>query len=201
MENAQRQDPPSLVDAHAGTIRPADVIFVFGTQHWAPAELADSLYRAGMAPTIIVTGGPSRHPRGIAESRVHRDLLIASGIPRSAVLFEETSRHTAENVTHALPLLDTIGPIHTAIAVVKWFHRRALVELAAHVPTIERIFAADYEPFNVNTRSSLARATWQTSCPRSVAKEDAYLRAMQHDRADLLTRTDNGWIRSPGFKG
>lgn len=185
-----------LVDAHAGAVHPADVVFVFGTQHWSPAELAASLYFDGMAPKIILTGGPSRHPRGRAEARVHRDLLIAAGVPESAVLVEETSRHTGENVSHAAPLLNRIGPVTSAIAVVKWFHRRALITLAAQVPSLERIYAADYEPFNANTRSSLARATWETSCPKSVAKEERYLQAMLDEQVDLLTRTDDGWIRS-----
>lgn len=185
-----------LVDAHAGGIEPAEAIFVFGTQHWSPAELASSLYGRGMAPAIVLTGGPARHPRSVPESHVHRDLLLAAGVPPSALLVEDTSFHTGENVDHALPLLATLGQVRTLIAVVKWYHRRALVTLAERMPSLERIYAADYEPFNPSTRAGHARATWPRTSPKNVAKEVAYLEAMRADGIDLLSRTAAGWVRS-----
>jgi hypothetical protein len=54
---------------------PADLIFIFGTLHWTPAELAAELYIAGQAPFIVTTGGPDRHPRRVSEAVVHQRLL------------------------------------------------------------------------------------------------------------------------------
>lgn len=190
------EDLPSLVDAHAGRLAAADVIFVFGTQHWTPAELAAALYGKGLAPVIVTTGGAARHPRGLTEALIHRDLIVTAGVPTSDVLVETRSTNTEENVTMALPLLRQLGDVKSVIAIVKWFHRRALITLAAHLPSVERIYAADYEPFNWHTRTALSRATWRESCPRSVAKEVGYLHDLRAKGVDLLRRTDDGWIRN-----
>ena len=187
---------PDLVDAHSGEICEADAIFLFGTQHWAAAELAAGLYFKGLAPSIITTGGPHRHPRQISEGEIHRDLLIAAGVPADAIFVENASRYTHENVSLAVPLLEQIGPPRSLIAVVKWFHRRAVIALADQVPTLQRIYAADYEPFNWNTREGLARATWRSSCQERVAKEVDYLTKLRDNGTDLLQRTPQGWTRT-----
>ncbi|MBO0880765.1 MAG: YdcF family protein, partial [Mycobacterium sp.] len=141
-----------LIDPHAGAVRNADLIFIFGTRHWTPAELAADLYHAGRAPFVVTTGGPQRHPRGISEAEVHQRLLVAAGVPEDAVIVENRSATTVENVTMSAPLIaQTVGPVRTVIAVVKWYHRRALVTLAAQAPYISRIYAADYEPFNADS--------------------------------------------------
>ncbi len=51
--------------------------------------------------------------------------------------------------------------LRTVIAVVKWFHRRALVTLAHHAPSVERLFAAAYEPYDPVTGKLLRRSTWE----------------------------------------
>jgi uncharacterized SAM-binding protein YcdF (DUF218 family) len=94
----------------------------------------------------VVTGGTSRARPDHDEALRHRDVLLASGVPEDAIIVESHSQSTYENVMMAMPLvIDRVGDLRTVLAVVKWFHRRALVTLAHHVPTIERIFAATYE--------------------------------------------------------
>jgi len=61
-----------LIDAQAGDVLQADLIFIFGTLHWTPAELAADLSHAGCAPFVVTTGGPDHHPRGISEAVVHQ---------------------------------------------------------------------------------------------------------------------------------
>lgn len=160
-----------LIDSNAGDVGGADVIMIFGTRHWTPAELAADLYLAGLAPLIVTTGGSDRHPKGLSEALVHRELLVAAGVPPGAVLAESKSLNTTENVTFALPLIEeAIGMPRSVIAVVKWYHRRALVTLGQHWPSVERIYAADYEPFNTDRRMALSRSSWRDSCPRSVER-------------------------------
>lgn len=102
----------------------------------------------------------------------------------------------------AKPLLTDLGEIRTVLAVVKWNHRRALIHLAEQIPAIERIYAADYEPFNRTTRRSLSRANWRETCPRRVHRETQYLMAMQAEGRDMLQQTSAGWIRtSSGQRG
>ena len=186
-----------LIDAQAGDVLQADLIFIFGTLHWTPAELAADLYHAGRAPFVVTTGGPDHHPRGLSEAVVHQRLLVGAGVPEEAVIVEDRSTTTLENVTMAAPLIaEAVGSVRSVIAVVKWFHRRALVNLAAHAPHIERIYAAAYEPFNTGRRIVLGRQNWAESCPRSVHRETRYMRGLDADGFDLLQRTDAGWVRT-----
>lgn len=185
------------IDAHAGEVDDADVIFIFGTRHWTSAELAAELYLSGRSQLVVTTGGPQRHPRGLSEAAVHRDLLVAAGVPGDNVIAEAQSLTTVENVALAAPLIESrIGQVRTVLAVVKWYHRRALVLLAKEMPSIERIYAADYDPFNTLRRISLSRNNWQESCAKSVARERDYMANFTADGTDVLTRTNEGWIRS-----
>ncbi len=94
-------------------------------------------------------------------------------------MVESRSQSTYENVMMAMPLvLERVDDVRTVLTVVKWFHRRALVTLAHHVPTIERIFAAAYEPYDPVTGKLLLRTTWQRTSPLSVARETKYMRSM-----------------------
>jgi uncharacterized SAM-binding protein YcdF (DUF218 family) len=186
-----------LIEAHAGGIGNADVIFVFGTLHPTPAHVAAHHYRLGHSQVVVVTGGTSRARPGHDEARRHREVLLARGVPESAIVVESRSQSTYENVTMAMPLvLDRVGDLRTVLAVVKWFHRRALVTLAHHVPTIERIFAATYEPYDPVTGKLLLRTTWERTSPLSVARETNYMRAMIAAGFDPLVRDTSGWVRS-----
>jgi hypothetical protein len=186
-----------LIDPYAGEVRNADLIFIFGTRHWTAAELAADLYHAGRAPFVVVTGGPQRHPRGVSEAEVHQRLLLAAGVPEDAVIVENQSTTTVENVTLSAPLIaQAVGPVRTAIAVVKWYHRRALVTLAAQAPHFSRIYAADYEPLNADSRTFLGRSNWRETGPASVERETRTMRELAADGYDMLQRTDAGWIRS-----
>lgn len=129
-----------LIEASAHGVGAADVIFVFGTLHTTPAEVAADHYHRGYSNLIVVTGGESRSRPGHHEALRHRDLLVALGVPSSAIIVEEKSASTLENVTMAIPLvLERVPELRTVLAVVKWYHRRALLTLAHHVTSIEHI--------------------------------------------------------------
>jgi uncharacterized SAM-binding protein YcdF (DUF218 family) len=65
-------------------------------------QVAISLYRAGVAPLMLLSGGGDR---AVPEADVMRGLAIAAGVPESALLLEPDSRNTQENATHATALL------------------------------------------------------------------------------------------------
>lgn len=189
----------SLIDSHAGDVAAADFIIVFGTRHWTPAEYAAALFKRHLAPLIVVTGGAARDPERMSEAVRHRALLVAAGVPDAQVLVESESTNTEANVTLAAPLVsERLGrEPSSALAVVKWYHRRALVTLAANMPSLNRIYAADYAPFNTERGIALTRENWQTSCPNSVRRETTYLRDMKQRGVDLLERAaEGGWVRS-----
>lgn len=120
---AQTADP-DLVETASGGPDHADLMFIFATPHWTPAEVAADLFHAGLAPTIVATGGSTRHLPGLCEAELHRSLMVARGVPHERITCESESTTTHENVMLAKPKLDQIGDIHTVLAVVKWFHRR-----------------------------------------------------------------------------
>ena len=54
-------------------------------------------WRAGVAPRIFVAGGQTGTSR-LTEAEVGRDWLLARGIPPEAILVEDRSQHTLENL-------------------------------------------------------------------------------------------------------
>ncbi len=112
---------------------PADLILVLGRtlvdDRPAPvfiARLAHAaeLYRLGLAPRIVVAGGlTGRASR--TEAAAGRDWLVARGVPAQAVICEDESRHTLENLINTRQTLRREGgsrlivvtdPLHLARA-------------------------------------------------------------------------------------
>jgi uncharacterized SAM-binding protein YcdF (DUF218 family) len=96
---------------------PADAILVVGralagdqpTPIFA-ARLAHgaALFRAGLAPRLIVAGGLTGDATR-SEAAAGREHLIALGVPGEAILCEDRSRHTLENLAHARATLRERG--------------------------------------------------------------------------------------------
>ncbi len=69
---------------------------------------AADLWHAGIAPTIICTGGRAESfPR--SEAAACREILRASQVPASAILLEEQSRSTEENAIYSKRILESKG--------------------------------------------------------------------------------------------
>ena len=176
-------DTLDMIDARADGPAPSDVIFIFGTRMDAPAVIAAELFHCGFAPLVVATGGAGRPHDHLNEATHHLELLIRAGVPHAAVLVEDRSTNTVENVQFALPPIEArIGPPRSVIAVVKWHHRRALVTLARYAPTIERLYAAAYQPDSV-TQDRLER-------------EAEYMRELTAQGIDPLVADGHGWRRS-----
>lgn len=170
------------VDARAGAPGHADLIFVFGTRLPTPAHVAADLYGRGLAPAVLVTGGSARQDDGLNEARHHRDLLVAAGVPAGAIVVEDRSTHTLDNVVMAKPLLQQQGIDPTSvITVVKRHHRRALMLLAHHMPTIQEIYVADYDAPLLGDR---------------LARELTYISALIEDGVDPLVADGGTWRRT-----
>jgi hypothetical protein len=179
------------MDARAPGLGHADLIFVFGTRLARPAELAADGYLDGLAPFVVVTGGSSRQADGLNEADHHRGVLLGRGVLENALIVERHSSTTPENVQYALPLIEErCGELpKTVIAVVKRFHRRALIVMARYMPTVERIYAVDYEP----------DVTLAPPSPDRTEREAVYFESMASEGVDLLVADGNGWRRTtPG---
>ncbi len=91
----------------------ADAIVVLGAAQWngrpspvlqARLDRAIDLYRQGYAPLLVLTGG-SIAGDPFSEASVSRDYARVRGIPEEAILVEEESRSTVENLQGAWQLL------------------------------------------------------------------------------------------------
>ena len=91
---------------------PCDILFVFGGTDPGHVQATLAAYHRGLAPQVVITGGVKpgapRHPAwpgGMApEARAIRAQLIAGGVPRSRIRWEERSRNSLENVRAAQEL-------------------------------------------------------------------------------------------------
>jgi DUF218 domain len=197
---ADREAVTGYVDAAAPGLGLADFIVVFGTRFSDPAPVAAGLYHAGLSSTIVLTGGANRQVLSHMEADVHAELIKATGVPADALIVERQSRNTFENVTLARPLIQQeIGEPDTAIAVVKWHHRRAVLLLARHVPSLRRIFTVTYEPPDPGTGQHVTRHNWPELDPARVRREFEVIHTLLADgKVDELAASGYGWTRLPG---
>ncbi|WP_052720991.1 YdcF family protein [Actinoplanes rectilineatus] len=157
-------DIADFVDASALGLGPADVIFVFGSTLPDAVQPAVQVFRSGLAPLIVLTGGPNRRNPAHVESDAHARLLQAHGITPDKLLIERESQTSRENVQFARPLLEErLGPIRTIIAVTKWWQRRQIHLLAVGFPSVERIYAATWNPPARADARAYDRTTWASS--------------------------------------
>ena len=86
--------------------RPADAIVVLGAAQYngrpspvfeARLDHAIALYRAGIAPVLVVTGGKLPGDR-TTEAAAARTYALANGVPDGAILVEDRGRTTLESL-------------------------------------------------------------------------------------------------------
>ncbi|WP_319003740.1 YdcF family protein [Alloyangia pacifica] len=120
------------------------VALVLGAAVWAGgrpsptlrrrAEHASALWRAGQVSAILASGGVGRH--GPSEAAVIARLCREAGVPQAALVLEERSTSTEENLRFSLPLLREMGAREVVI-VTDGFHapraRLAARRLGLHV--------------------------------------------------------------------
>ena len=110
----------------------ADVIVGFGNFNTNIARRAAELYRQGLAPVVLFTGGLGRNTEGLLpEPEAVRFARVAMecGVPEKAILLEPESTNTAENILFTRRLLEARGIPHERI-------------LGVHQPFMERRITA-----------------------------------------------------------
>jgi uncharacterized SAM-binding protein YcdF (DUF218 family) len=98
-------------------LRPASAIVVFGAAEYsgrpspvfrARLDHAYDLYKQGLAPLVIATGG-SGNDRSFSEGGVGRDYLIRKGIPERQLIAETQGNDTAESAERVARILRANG--------------------------------------------------------------------------------------------
>ncbi len=119
--------------------RRADAIVVFGAAEYsgrpspvyrARLDHAYELYKRGLAPVVITTGGAGEDP-SYSEGGVGRDYLIRRGIPESHLIAETQGSDTAQSAERVGVILRTNG-MHACIAVSDEYHVFRIQKLLQH---------------------------------------------------------------------
>src|SRR3989454_5868994 len=120
-------------------IHPADVIVVFGAAEYAgrPSPVYRArldhgfdLFRKGLAPVVITTGGAAQDP-DFSEGGVGRDYLSRRGVPEENLIAETQSSDTAQSAGRVANIMRANG-MRTCIAVSDAYHVFRIRSLLEH---------------------------------------------------------------------
>ena len=167
---------------------PCDAIFVFGGTHPGHWQQAIHAYHRGYSTQVIVTGGVSptgiKHPdwpdATMCESEGITAKLVEGGVPRNAIVFENWSRNTRENVLYAQEVVD-FSQMRRLLFVGKSIGAgREYRTLAQNVP-----FPLRYIPFGFDAEYAgqiISRHTWMQSAVGRGRVFGEYLRIVYYGR-------------------
>ena len=120
-------------------LHPADVIVVFGAAEYAghPSPVlrarldrAFDLFRRGLAPVVITTGGAGSDP-SFSEGGVGRDYLMHRGIPERNLIAETLGSDTAQSAERVGVIMRANG-MHRCLAVSDEYHVFRIKKLLQH---------------------------------------------------------------------
>ena len=109
--------------------QPADVILVLGAAAYrgrpspvlrARLDHAFDLYKSGLAPRIMTTGGAGGDPI-FTEGGVGRSYLVSRGVPTESIVVEAESESTVESTAMAAEIMNRME-LHSVIIVTDGYH-------------------------------------------------------------------------------
>lgn len=177
------QDITNYLNCETSLPQKADLLFIAGTRLPEPAQIAIQLYKEGIAPYIVLTGGNNRYTNE-NEANQHHALLREANIPEKAIILENRSTNTLENILFARPLIAekiALEKIKSILVIAKWMHsRRVLMTLKQHFPAGIRYYCRTYSPKGITPDNWHQLPTdvfgnvlknWET-IPKNLAKGD-----------------------------
>jgi uncharacterized SAM-binding protein YcdF (DUF218 family) len=126
-------------DSRPRQLKPADVIIVFGAAEYdgrpspvyrARLDHAYNLFRQGLAPVIITTGGAAADPN-FSEGGVGHDYLRHRGVPDMALIAETQANDTAESADRVAVIM-RVNHMKTCIAVSDAYHVFRIRKMLEH---------------------------------------------------------------------
>jgi uncharacterized SAM-binding protein YcdF (DUF218 family) len=133
-----------LIDAGKQELHRADAIVVFGAAQYdgrpspvfrARLDHANELFRQGLAPVVITTGGSAADPK-FSEGGVGHDYLMRKGVPESALIAETQASDTAESAERVAAIMQE-NHMTSCLAVSDAYHmfriRMLLIHQGLHV--------------------------------------------------------------------
>jgi uncharacterized SAM-binding protein YcdF (DUF218 family) len=119
--------------------RKADVIVIFGAAEYAgrPSPVFRArldhgyeLFKQGMAPMVVTTGGAAQDP-DFSEGGVGKDYLLRRGIPEGALIAETQGSDTAQSAARVANIMRANG-MRSCIAVSDAYHVFRIRALLLH---------------------------------------------------------------------
>jgi len=126
-------------DSQQQELRPADAIIVFGAAQYdgrpspvyrARLDHAYALFRSGLAPLVITTGGAAADPN-FSEGGVGHDYLLRRGVPESALIAETQASDTAQSAERVAVIMRT-NRMNRCIAVSDAYHVFRIRKMLEH---------------------------------------------------------------------
>lgn len=178
----------------------ADAIFVFSGTHPGHFQKALEAYQAGLAKKIIVTGGRSLTSPGLidweketatTEAEYIMAHLVADGVKRSDIIYEDQSTNSLENVTCALNVVD-FSQINSLVVIGKAHAMgRQLRTLKKYIP--QRIHCQSYPFAVVYDGVTVSRENWPASEIGRKRVWGEYLRIEHYGTiGDILSLAETG---------
>jgi uncharacterized SAM-binding protein YcdF (DUF218 family) len=157
-----------IIWEHRDNARRADAIVVLGAAQYvgrpspvlkARLDHALALWRQGLAPRVILTGGVGDGDT-TSEAAVGRRYVQQHGVPDSAILVEANGRTTSASMQQVSTLMGRAG-LRQVILVSDPFHMLRLSILARRHGLV---------PYTSPTRSSPISASWKQSCKYALSE-------------------------------
>lgn len=126
-------------DSRQQQLHPADAIVVFGAAEYdgrpspvfrARLDQANELFRKGLAPVVITTGGAAADPN-FSEGGVGRDYLMSRGVPEPALIAETQASDTAESAERVAVIMRA-NHMRSCLAVSDAYHVFRIRKLLEH---------------------------------------------------------------------
>jgi len=144
-----------LWDYHHMNHQPAkaDCILALGSHDLRVADRAAELYLQGWAPLVIMSGGLGNFTQDMwteTEAGQFAAIAIQKGVPANAILIENKSTNTGENILFTQQLLKESGlDPHTFIVVQKpYMERRSFATFKKHWPDKALLVTSPQIPFD-----------------------------------------------------
>ncbi|NJP64809.1 YdcF family protein [Streptomyces spiramenti] len=129
-------------------VRPVDAAIGLGRHDLGVASFAASLYRSGLFPVLVFTGGNSpttkaRFPRG--EAVHYREHAIDLGVPEASIVLEPKASNTGQNITFSRAALASAGVTPSAVLLVSkpYLERRSFAAARKLWPGVEAICTSE----------------------------------------------------------
>lgn len=152
-----------VVDGLCDELQKADIIVVFGNKvelNGEPSprlrarlERAAEVYRQGLAPRILVSGGTGKE--GFDEALVMRDWLVQHGIKTDAILVDQNGYDSAATAEASKAELERFNGSSALVVTQYWHITRA--KLALRKAGIIHVYGAHARYFGVRDVYSLIR--------------------------------------------